>query len=642
MDKIFNIVIGTAGHIDHGKSSLVKSLTGIDPDRLKEEKERGLTIDLGFAPLTLPDGRVVGIIDVPGHERFIKNMVAGATSIDFVILVIAANDGVMPQTREHLEIMQILGIQKGIIALTKIDTVDEDLLMMAKEDIQAVLKGTFLEQAPIVGFSNTTGQGLDTFKRILFEEIQKIVPPVAKGVFRMPIQRIFSKHGYGTIITGIPVSGKIQIGEEVEILPGEFLGKVKKIQAYGQEVEEARAGHSTALNVKDLDYKQIERGQVAACPDYFEPVTLFEAKFQYLPGIRMPLEYLTPVRFHTGTLEEMGKIAILGKEKMEPGETGYVQIRMDHPIVAVEGDRFVLRLSSPMITIGGGVIIGSCGRKLKRFRNNIQEQLQEKEKALVTPESKLEVELRKQSLVKESDLLKLAQMGKEEFGTLLQSLLQQEILVPLGGNPIRYIHSQVLEEMKVRFFNKVKEFFAQNPYRIYVKKTILKNSLHLEPILMEALVSRLVSQNLLGEKGENLFIQGREVEWKEKDKKLLPKVENSYLHTPFSPPALEEISRLIGVPLKEIVPLFEYLCEKETLIEIERDIFFHTTALEEVRKRIIETIGKHGELVTADFKDQLNTTRKYAIPLLDYFDRIGLTVRKESTRVLKAISSVKL
>ncbi|NUM34216.1 MAG: selenocysteine-specific translation elongation factor [Candidatus Brocadiae bacterium] len=635
MDKIFNIVIGTAGHIDHGKSSLVRSLTGIDPDRLKEEKERGLTIDLGFAPLELPDGRLVGIIDVPGHERFIKNMVAGATSIDFVILVVAANDGVMPQTREHLEIMQILGIQKGMVALTKIDTVESDLVFMAQEEIKNVLKGTFLENAPIVGFSNTTGQGLDEFKRILFNEIQKITPSASTGVFRMPIQRIFSKHGYGTVITGIPVSGKIKIGEELEILPGEFIGRVKKIQAYGQEVEEAREGHSTALNVKDLDYKVIERGQVAACPGYFEPVTLLEAKFEYMPDARTTLEYLTPVRFHTGTLEEMGKIAILGKERMEPGETGYVQIRLDRPILAVAGDRFVLRLSSPMLMIGGGVIIGSCGHRLKRFRNNVEEQLQEREKSLVTPESKLEVEIRKHCLLKEGELLKLSQRSKEEFDVMMGNLIKEGSVLSLGGNPLRYIHTQVLEEMQVRFFNKIKEFFKQNPYKIYIKKAFLKNALSLENILMDEIVSRLVAQKFLGEKGENLFLPEREIALKEKEQRLLERIEKRFLQEPFIPPSWEELPQFLSASSKEIAPLFELLCEKESIIEIERGLFFHAKAIEEAKNRIIETIQKQGELVSADFRDQLKTTRKYIIPLLDYFDKIGLTVRKESSRVLK-------
>lgn len=358
MQEIFNIVIGTAGHIDHGKSSLVEILTGVNPDRLKEEKERGLTIDLGFAPLSLPNGKKVGIIDVPGHEKFIKNMVAGASGIDFVILVIACDDSVMPQTREHLEIMQILGIKSGLIALTKIDLVDDDLALLAKEEIQEFLQGTFLENSPILPISSVTQKGFKEFKSVLFKNLQEVTPKTNHGIFRMPIQRVFSKHGHGTVITGIPVSGEVREGDTLEVLPSKAKGRVKKIQAYGTSVKKGGAGHSTALNIKDIDYKKIHRGDVIASPGFFEAVHFIEAKFQYLHTIKTPLLHMTPIRFHTGTLEEMGKVAIIGQEKLMPGETGYIQIRLENPVAVATGDRFVVRLSSPMITIGGGVIIG--------------------------------------------------------------------------------------------------------------------------------------------------------------------------------------------------------------------------------------------------------------------------------------------
>ncbi|MGH2627998.1 MAG: selenocysteine-specific translation elongation factor, partial [Anaerolineales bacterium] len=357
LESIHNVVIGTAGHIDHGKTTLVEKLTGINPDRLPEEKERGMTIDLGFARLQLPGGQRVGIIDVPGHERFVKNMVAGATGIDLVLLVVAADDGVMPQTREHLEIMSLLDLRHGVIAVTKIDLVDPDLRELVVEDVRETVKGTFLEGAPVLPVSAATGEGIDRLRQALYDAVGRIRPRDAAGVFRMPIQRIFSSKGFGTVLTGIPVSGQVAVGDSLEVVPLGKTGRVRGIHAYQEATDLARAGHSSAVNVTDIEYREVHRGMVLAHPGYFRGTRMVEARFRYLARAARPIETLTAIRFHTGTAEILGRIHLLEGKRLSPGETGFVQFRLDEPVVVAPGDRYVARLHSPMETIGGGEVL---------------------------------------------------------------------------------------------------------------------------------------------------------------------------------------------------------------------------------------------------------------------------------------------
>lgn len=636
-NEIYHVVIGTAGHIDHGKSSLVKSLTGIDPDRLKEEKERGLTIDLGFAPLILPDQRRVGIIDVPGHERFIKNMVAGATSIDFVMLVIAADDGIMPQTREHIEIMKILNIRKGMVVLTKVDKVPSDLLELAQEEIREFCKGTFLENAPMSLVSNVTGEGMEDLQKTLCACVSAIEPHTPEGVFRMPIQRVFSKHGHGTVVTGVPVSGRIGVGETIEILPGGEKGRVKKIQAYGLDVDFAQAGQSSAINLKDIDYKQTDRGNVAAMPGYFEPAVFWEGKFTYSSAMKRPLGYLTPVRFHTGTSETLGKLAILGKTELVPGEEAYVQIRLDEPVVAVSGDYFVLRLSSPTITIGGGMIIGTGNKKLKRFREKVIDRLQEKEQAICQLEDRVELGLKLAGFipVKEESLLPVSNVPLEKLKEVLGSLVAEERIMLIKSHTPRYIHASNFEELKKRLIGCVENFFRKYPHRTYVDKLAIQNQLGVENNLWELLLSDSIAGQSLGMQGKSLFIPGRKVVFSEGETELLKAVEGCFLEQLFSPPKTDEVAGILKKSENAVLPLVEFLLENGAIVEVAREIVFHRLALEKAKGLILQVIKAKGELIAADFRDSLGTSRKYIIPLLEYFDQIGLTSRHGNIRVLK-------
>ena len=637
MTEIFNVIVGTAGHIDHGKSSVVRKLTSIDPDRLKEEKERGLTIDLGFAPFVLPDKRQVGIIDVPGHEKFIKNMVAGASGIDFVLLVVASDDGIMPQTREHLEIMKLLDLNRGMVALTKIDLVDTDLVTLAIEELQEFLADTFLAGTPICPLSTVTGQGFEEFRQTFIRQIQSLSPHSAEGIFRMPIQRVFSSHGHGTVITGIPVSGQINIGDEVEILPQGNCGRIKKIQAYGQDVKCAQAGHSTALNVKDIDYKKIRRGQVIAAPGYLKGTRFIEAKFKYLEGFKRPLKHLTPVRFHTGTLEEIGKIAVLGQEAIEPGAEGYIQIRLESSVVTVPEDRFILRLSSPMITIGGGVIIGAGSNKLKRFRPKIISDLEQKENSLGDIQQKLKLLLLQAPnfILKEEELYLASLQEKHTFKDILQKLLKERHVVAISVNPPRYIHPDTIVRLEQQLLQIMHKFFEENPYKLRVACLQLRSLLPMDNTLQEFLLDQLKEQQKIEWVNNEVNIYGRTPALSPDELELTHKIEAIFKNANFAPPSLRELPELLGNLSREWLALVELLQEKNVLVKVAKDIYFHAAMIDTAKTLIVETIKQQGELVSADFRDKLQTTRKYVIPLLEYFDKAGITVRKGNARVLR-------
>lgn len=626
---IFNVIIGTAGHIDHGKSSIVRKLTGINPDRLKEEKERGLTIDLGFAPLTLPNGKKVGLIDVPGHEKFIKNMVAGATGIDYVVLVIAADDGVMPQTQEHLEIMELLGIKKGLVAISKIDLVDEELLMLVEEDIRDFLQDSFLQDAPICKISAATGTGWDDFCEILFREVQNLTPRSLEGIFRMPIQRVFTSHGHGTVATGIPMAGSIEIGDEVEILPQGILAKVKKIHAYGQDIKKANAGHSSALNLKDVNYQQIKRGNVVSVPGYLKSVPFIEGKFLYLKSHKRHLQHMTPIRFHCGTAEVMGHVSVLGQTSLAPGEQGFIQVRLEEEVVVAPGDPFILRLSSPMITIGGGVVIDSGHKKLKPFRAQISE-LQSKSSSIQSESSLVEMRFKEGRICRADAVRKKCLLEEESFAKIIDDLCSSKVLVEVSTNPPRYIHSEVLAARRSEILDVMREYLKKNKYKLHMSILDLRNLSKADALELDFCLQEM--REVKVEKNK-VTLKSHQVKMKPAEEEYVNQVESQFAKGLFSPPSKKDVLENSSLKNKEL--LVEFLVEKGTLVPVTHEIYFHVSAIEQAEKFIRDTIEKNGELISSDFRDQIKTSRKFAIPLLDYFDKVGLTVRKDNSRVLK-------
>jgi selenocysteine-specific elongation factor len=635
--QIQPIVIGTAGHIDHGKSSLVRALTGIDPDRLKEEKERGLTIDLGFAPLELPDGRLVGIIDVPGHERFIRNMVAGATGIDLVVLVVAADDGVMPQTREHLAIMGLLGVQKGFIVLNKIDLVDEEMAELALLDVREAVQGTFLEDAPIVPASAVTGQGLDELKALLFAMAGEASPRSDEGVFRMPVQRVFSKRGFGTVLTGIPVSGRVALGDTLEVLPGGLRGKVRALQAYGRTTDRARAGHSTAINLSDIDHHQVVRGHAVATPNFFQAVRMVGARLSVLRSLARPVADRTPIRLHTGTADPLGELVLLDAVELAPGSEGLVQLRLQEPVVCAPGDRFVLRLASPAVTLGGGVILEESRYRLKRFKGFVLEELERAERSLGSPAALCESVLARsgQELTSVTELAQAIKRSPEETARLCEELRAEGRAVPLGPQG-KWIHPDRLEEALSKLRATIDAWFAENPHRQVVEALELKRASGLDPALHAALLAEEERRGRIRlEPGGLVRPAGREVALDERTRELRERVLAALREGAFQPPSPAELATALGRAPAEVERVLELLVDEGSVRDIGKGLFLSAEAAERAREAIVANCARHGHLEIPELRDALGTTRKFLIPLLEHFDVQGLTIRQGANRVLK-------
>jgi selenocysteine-specific elongation factor len=631
------IVIGTAGHIDHGKSSLVRALTGIDPDRLKEEKERGLTIDLGFAPLLMPDGRTVGIIDVPGHERFVRNMVAGATGIDLVVLVVAADDGVMPQTREHLDIMGLLGQKRGLVALNKVDMVEPDMAELAAEDVRETLAGTFLEDAPIVRVSAKTGAGLDELKARMFELAATIEPRSDQGVFRVPIQRVFSKQGFGAVVTGVPVSGAVAIGDTLEVLPAGLRGKVRGLHAYGKPVTRARAGHSTAINLSDIEHDKVARGAVAATPDFFSPVRMVAVRLKVLASLDRPVTDRMQVRLHTGTADPLGELVLLDRERLDPGAEGLAQVRLEEPVVCAPGDSFILRLASPAVTLGGGQILEESRHRLKRFKGFVIDELARQERSLRDPAALLEATLARsdEDLSAPADLAHAIKQPLDVTQALLERLFKERRARAIGVKQ-HWIHADRLEASLTKTRAAIAAWFEGNPLRRVMEVLELRRITGLDPEFLDALVDDDAKRGrLVRESGGLIRPAGREVAVDETTLARRAALLAALDASPYSPPAPDELSVALKLNAADLKRVLQLCIDEGSVVRINPEIHLTSGQFARARDLVVENCTKHGHLEIPELRDALGTTRKFLIPLLEHFDAKGVTSRLGANRVLK-------
>ena len=635
--QIRPIIVGTAGHIDHGKSSLVRALTGTDPDRLKEERERGMTIDLGFARFELPDGRTVGIVDVPGHERFIRNMVAGATGTDLVMLVVAADDGVMPQTREHLDIMTLLGLKRGLVALNKIDLVDEDMVELAVEDVTEVVRGTFLEGAPIVRLSATTGVGIDELKVQLARLAEETSPRSAEGVFRLPVQRVFSKRGFGTVVTGIPVSGAVRTGDVLEVLPAGVRAKVRGIHAYSEATETGRAGHSMALNLTDLDRARVTRGDVVATPGFFSPVRMVGVRLRVLPSLGRPVTNRMAVRLHTGTADALGEAVLLDREELAPGEEGLLQVRLSEPVVCAPGDPFILRLASPAQTLGGGVILEESRHRLKRFKGFVIEELSHQESSLGSPGALLESTLARLGLelTPVEVLAKAIKRTKADTESLLSELAAEGRAATLGG-PGRWIHVDRLQQALTQVRGALEAWFAQHGLRAVMEVLELRRVTGFEAAFLAALLDWEQERGeLVVEPGGRVRPQGREVELDPETSQQRDRLQAALLQHAFGAPTAEDLAGELDLTLARTREVLALMVDQGAARDIGKGRFLSARHEREAEQAITSNCERNDQLEIPELRDALQTTRKFLIPLLEYFDAKGVTLRQGPTRVLK-------
>lgn len=629
-----NITLGTAGHIDHGKTALIKCLTGCDTDHLKAEKQRGMSIELGFAPCTISDLEI-GIVDVPGHENFIKTMVAGASAIDGVIFVIAADDGVMPQTREHLDILGLLGVKYGIVALTKVDCIETDRLRIVTTEVRNFLAGTFLQDAPILPVSGITGQGFGEFYEALKELIETIKPKKTDGVFRMPIERAFSLKGYGTVVAGIPVSGSITTSDEVVLLPKGIKGRTKAIQVYKRSSNTAVSGQCAAINVPKWDYKTIKRGDVVTVGKYFSQQRWYLCKLNVLDSYKINLKTGAGIKFHTGTSEVVATMYLLQGNTITGGQHGLVQFRLNESIVAAPGDHFILRALSPVQTVGGGVIIEAIPQRLKRSKSNVIEEALARSEAVATEKDFVEycVKTAANLAANETELLLLAKILPEKLNEIMAELISENKVIKLAIK--LFVHSKTIRSVEQQLLNIVRDFHHTSPDSPGITIDRLCELSKLKKNIFDGLAKLLISKGTIVERKRCLALPDYCESFTQAQQKLLTTIETLFSTRLFNPPKLEEIIQDTSAQPQEVQKTLKILIEQEQLVQIEKNLFFHRKAIDKACELLTAFIEKEGELESVKFKYLLDTTRKFAIPLLDYFDRIGITRRVGNTRYLK-------
>jgi selenocysteine-specific elongation factor len=632
---IRNVVIGTAGHIDHGKSTLVKRLTGIDPDRLQEEKEKGITIDIGFANFLYKDQYRIGMIDVPGHERFVKNMVAGASGVDIVMLVVAADDGVMPQTREHMEILTLLGVKHGLVVITKIDTVDADTIELAKEDVSDLVRGTFLEGAPKIGVSSITGQGIDELWKAIGEVIEATEPRDTQGVFRMPIQRVFSAKGQGAVLTGIPLNGHIKVGDSLEVLPGGQKAKVRGIQAYHSAIEEARAGHSAAFNLTGVDHTKVERGYTLCAPGVFEPSRFFSLNLTLLPSAPRPLKHRAEIKFHVGTSELLGTIQFIDRTSLEPGQHCVCEVMLEHPVVAGIGDHFILRLPSPAQTIGGGRIVRRESAKLARNDAALLQTL--KDWALAADEPAKRVELAcldgGPGGMTRDNLIGATELARDAVNEISVRLLAEGVLSEFGpGRAL--VHRDAWPRAQKRLVEILQAHHDAHPAQLGMKIPSVQQQLGVDARTFSPILEKALAEKLLEQRGDLLGLPGKGGVLSSEEKKVVERVATQLEQAALNPPTLKELAQAAGTNPQATQNAVDYLVGSGRA-DVLGGVLFSIKALGEVKAAAVKFLQAKGEAAAKDFKEVIPTSRKYLIPLLEWLDLQGVTKNVNGIRTLR-------
>lgn len=625
------VVIGTAGHVDHGKTQLVRALTGVDTDRLPEEKRRGISIDLGFAPCLLPSGRRAAIVDVPGHERFIRNMVAGATGMDLVLLVVAADEGVMPQTREHLDILHLLGVQAGAIALTKIDLVEPEWLELVEEEVREAVRGTFLEGAPVVRVSSVTGEGLDRLLRVVDELIPRVRPRPLDALPRLPIDRSFTVTGFGTVVTGTLAAGTVHLEDRLELLPAGIPVRVRHLQVHGRPVEQAVAGQRVALNLAGVGSADVQRGHVLAAPGALAPAEELAVAVQLLPHAPRGLRSGARVRLHVGTDEVIGRLWLLDRSELVPGERGYALFRAERPAVAAPGDRFIVRTFSPMHTVGGGTVLDT-GRPYRRRPADVA-RLQARDTA--DPVARARAELRDAGMpLPEPELARRLLLTPEGFLRIRPRLLAEGGAVPLPEGFL--VDGEVLERLRHRCVEAVEAFHRREPLRPGMPREELRAALESppDPRAFAALLAHLHQAGALEVEGDAVHRPGYAPRLEEAAARELERLEGVFREAGLSPPPPAEAAARAGVDPSRASGLLEHLAAAGVLVRLAPDLYLHREAFEGAARTVACHIAEHGPATVAEVRDLLGTTRRLALPLLEAMDRQELTRRVGDRRVL--------
>jgi selenocysteine-specific elongation factor len=628
------LIIGTAGHIDHGKTTLVKKLTGIETDRLKEEKQRGISIELGFAPFTLPSGQQAAIVDVPGHERFIRHMLAGAFGIDMVLFTIAADEGVMPQTREHADIIELLGVDKGVIVITKKDMVDDEWLMLVEDDIKKYLQGSILKDAPMVAVSAVTGEGIPELLQTIEHVAAQVVEKPILGKARLPIDRVFTVAGFGTVVTGTLWSGQIKVGDTLELMPVQKMVKVRTLQVHNEKVNTAYAGQRVAVNLQGIELSDIKRGYLLAESGYLTPSYRVDTKLKLLPSSTRTLRNWNRIRFHLGTDEALGRVVLLDREELTPGEEAFVQIVMEKPIVAYKGDPFVIRYYSPVHTIGGGTIIDPNAPHQKRFKEETLNDLSVKEEGSLYDVVLHELENSNQELTK-AELIKKTGSTEQNIKEEIQQLLEDEKIVDISGQGSYYLSTRSLELIYEQIAKTITSYQKKYPLRGGYPKEDMRSRLfaRFNPKVFNTMLKYFEEEGRIVSKNNLVSTPDYHPQPGSRERQIIAAIITAMQENLFTPPGWEEIAATANILASELSEIIAYLCEQGELVKINESLYFSKAALEKGQELLNEYFAREKELTLATARDILDTSRKYALPLIEYYDRMHFTRRVGDSRV---------
>ncbi len=629
-----SIIVGTAGHIDHGKSTLVEALTGTHPDRLAEEKRRGITIDLGFAFLE-ENGVRFGLVDVPGHERFVSNMLAGAAGIDLVLLVIAADESIKPQTREHFDICRLLGVTRGVVALTKSDLVDADMLGLVRLEVEEYLRGSFLERAPVVPVSAKTGAGLAELKKALHDVAMEIPGKNSARYFRLPIDRAFAMKGFGTVVTGTLISGRIGAEDEVELFPSGMRLRVRGVQSGGKSIERAFAGQRTAVNLSGIDYADVKRGMSLATPERFRATRRVDVRLTLLPSARK-LKHRARVHFHAGTAETIAEVLFYGESALAPGQSALAHLRLQEDVLLLPGDRFIARQFSPVITIGGGAVLDQMARRptlrdtgRAAFLETLESGKREEILSAMTERALLGLGL--EEIVARTGWL------DQEIREASQKLVAGGKIKAVSADPLVLLGRKAFDEVRRKIGERVERFHKENPLSPGMAREDLRASLgrRVKAETFRAALEELAVEKKLDVQGELVKRAGSQIELQPEEARAKGEMEKAFSDAGLTVPSVKEVLAKLSVEPKRAEKLLQILLREKSLVRVSPELIFHANALAQLKQQLLTFKKAKSERISVPvFKDLTGITRKYAIPLLEYLDRERVTRRAGDERVI--------
>ena len=637
------IVLGTAGHVDHGKTSFIRALTGFETDRLKEEITRGITIELGFAYLDLPCGHRLGIVDVPGHEKFVKTMVSGVSGIDILAFIVAADEGIMPQTIEHFEICRLMGIRQGIVIITKKDLVEPEWLEMVTEEVAEFCAGSFLEGAPVIHVSSTTGEGIEAVRDTIDEIVRKHDFHEAFGPFRLSVDRVFAMKGFGAVVTGTSISGRTVVGEDLRIYPTEQVAKIRGIQVHSQAVGEVEAGHRTAINLQGVDTADILRGMVLAPPGSLQANYMLDCQFIYLAANSKPLKHRARVRVHLGTAEIIGRISLLDRDELEPGEEAVVQLLLEETAAVWPGDRYVIRSYSPLATIGGGMVLGNVS---PRKRKRLQEKDREYNRRIMpilkdgTIEEKVLFLLRESGelgLIAEELSIRLGLFGKH-LKKALNDPISTKKMVVVDSASQRYVAVEISEKMKEMLVTHLTNYHKNNPLQSGIAKEELRTGLgrKVDPKVFQYCLNELIRKAVVVQEESLVRLAGHQVALKADEEQLRRDLDAWYRSRGLSTPTIKETNEQFAeYPPQLVKEVLDLLLRDGKLFKISESLYYTKELIEPLIASVLQYMEQHGEIDAPAFKELTGLTRKFSIPILEYLDRVKITMRIGDKRILR-------